>query len=288
GLGFREVDDQAPFYLGVRCETIDGQLRVHLTFPKEVEIGETTLFDVMGKGEPYRVYDIEKISASTLIVGGFEFLYKKKSYRYQLISLAAETREEQIPPATFLIGLGYGDLSLTTVGVDASFTNYLLMLRLLPQFLWGRFGFGANAEGTLLGASGEDEDSLSYTQISAYSFYEIDFTDWWSFQPRLLFSFSEQVSGTGIDYRANNLGAGFSTRLKLSKRWHVILEGMTSALGSPIIDSHQLVAFTLFWRDRDSNAGWGLQAQMQDYSVVDEAGSIRDFSQTLFSLQRSF
>ena len=281
GVKLRPQGPMAPFFLGTTCPIVNKELSLHLTFPSDVDLIQSSLFEIMGKGESWRVYDLKRATSATAELGRFDFLYKGKTYTYTLVSLKTDPVEKKIPQSDFTLGLGYVQLKLSSNDAQGSESKPLVRAEILPHKLWNNFGAGGTFE-TAVGFSSSSTTSLSYMQVAPYAFYQLQLSSGFLVQPRVYYVVSNQSSGTGVSYQANQVGAGALLQASFPGRWTLRLEYMMASLGSQLIKSHMLVNVSLLQKSAKSSFCWGAGFQMQSYGVVDSTNINRKFDQMGF------
>jgi hypothetical protein len=279
---------KTPFYIGVSCQSKNDQVTLHLSFPTDVELARASLFESIGKGESYRVYELKKITAAKAALGQFVFSYKDKTYNYSLLSQRRQTSDDKIPKSRFVLSAGGGSMSLKTNTATYKDSKPFAVLALRPQTIVSQFALGINFESSIGSADSSNLNSLSYFQVAGYSTYRWTALSFWEVQPRMYYVVSNQNSGSGIGYQTGQFGAGLWNEWKITKRFAFQLEGMTEAISSPVITEHSFLELSLFYRDEGLESGWTLATQIQSYTVSDSLKNIRKFEQSFVVLKRSF
>lgn len=277
-----------PFYIGISCVQKDEQVTLHLSFPNDVELARASLFESIGKGESYRVYELKKITAAKAALGQFVFSFKDKNYNYGLLSQRGETSDNKVPKSRFVLSVGGGNMSLKTTTATYKDTKPFAVLALRPQTVFNQFALGINFESSIGSADSSNLNSLSYFQVSAYGTYRWNAFSFWEIQPRMYYVVSNQNSGSGIGYQTGQFGAGLWNEWKLTSRLAFIIEGMTEAISSPVITEHSFIEVSFFYRDEGLESGWTLASQLQNYTVSDSLNNVRKFEQAFVVLKRSF
>lgn len=279
-LTLTPVGAKAPFLLATSCNQTESKTSVHLTFPSDVELLESTLFETLGKGENWRVYDIKKISMADKEIGRFQFRFKKKTYTYFLGSNKVDSSESPQLDPDVAFGIGYGQFKLSSSDVNINDAKPIARIQYLPHVFWRGFGVGANAEAAV--ATSTSSRSISYVQVLGYAFWQARLSSSFELQPRAYFVVTNQSSSSGVGYQTNNAGAGAYLAWKIGQRFLVRLEGMTQSIGSKVIKSHQQVDLSVLSLGSNQRWGWGAGSQMQSCSVVDSENNVRKFDQILF------
>tara|TARA_B110001454_G_scaffold219200_1_gene251787 strand:+ start:7885 stop:9036 length:1152 start_codon:yes stop_codon:yes gene_type:complete len=279
---------KTPFYIGVSCVQKNEQVTLHLSFPYDVELARASLFESIGKGESYRVYELKKITAAKAALGQFVFSYKDRNFNYSLFSQRGETNDNKIPKSRFTFAAGGGSMSLKTTTATYKDTKPFAVLALRPQTVLSQFALGINFESSIGSADSSNVNSLSYFQVSSYVTYRWNALSFWEIQPRFYYVVSNQSSGSGIGYQTGQFGAGLLNAWKLTDRLSFIVEAMTEAISSPVITEHSFIEISLFYRDEGLESGWTFANQIQSYTVSDSLKNVRKFDQSFVVLKRSF
>lgn len=280
GLRLQPTGAMAPFFLATTCPVVNKDLSLHLTFPSDVDLTQSTLFEALGKGESWRVYDLKKINAASSELGRFDFTYKGKTYTYALVSLRAEAAIKKTPESDFAIGLGMTQLKLSATDASGSDSKPFLRAEILPHKLWQNFGAGGVIE-TAVGLAAK-ANSMSYIQFAPYAFYNLGMTSGFALQPRLYYVISNQSSGSGTGFQTNQVGVGLTAVANFGKRWTARFEFMMESIGSQVIKSHSLMNVSILQKSLTSSLSWGGGAQMQSYTVLDTTSVSRKFDQMAF------
>ena len=250
-----------------------------MTFPSDVELSQSSLFESSGKGENWRVYDLKKINAAISDLGRFDFTFKGKTYVYTLASLKGEAADKKAPEPNFAISAGYGQFKLSSIDATGSESKPVVRLEFLPHKIWRALGGGAEVE-SAVGLS-STPTSMTYIQASFYAHLRLKLTQLFEIHPRVYYVISNQNTGSGVGYQTNQVGAGLFALAHISATWQMHAEYMTEALGSQVIKSHDLIDISLIHSIGESARSYGGGAQMQSYKVVDAQNNVRNFTQTI-------
>lgn len=268
-----------PFIVGVYCVQTAKEVEVNLSFPTQIRLLKSSLFESAGKGEPARLYNMGKINSSKGSLGSFEFTDGNKNWKLDLSSTKVETKDTQIPPSRYAVGTGSYQFKLRANNTDYQDTKYLLRMSLLPQKLRYNLSFGGDLEGALGGKASELKESFSYSQITFYGGWYWGETKTFTLWPELYYVWSSQSSGSGVDYLVTNFGAGVTSRIKFGPRWILKASYYTIGISSPVIKSHSFVKIDLSrFINNDLNQAIGISYIMQTYIVLDLFNNERKFS----------
>ncbi len=286
GLQPVKEDVLVPFFVGISCETKNQEVNLHLSFPKDVDLANSNLFEKIGKGENYKIYELKKINAAKGDLGNFEFLYGNQRYRYNLKSLKSESVDQINRDSRFFVSGGIISSTLKTGNKTYKDSKPIVGITLLPQNVFNQIFANASAETTIGNIS--NEKSISYYQLQGQLVYQIKLGSLLTLGPVLDYIISGQKSGTGVDYQTNQLATGINLVFQVGRRFSVQLDYLTEKLGSGVLKAHSLIRGQIFYRDQFSQAGWGLGFHNQTYNVMDVNFNERQFDQIGIYLQRSF
>lgn len=83
--------EKTTFPIGVHCVLRpSGNKAITLSFPRSVDIDSTTFFDILGKGERWRFFEIPDTEQQGGIIGNVTFGFKGKNYKINLVSINLE------------------------------------------------------------------------------------------------------------------------------------------------------------------------------------------------------
>ena len=288
-LTFQPNSKAAPFYIGISCVVIKDQVKFHLSFPVDVDLVQSSLFESLGKGENFRVYDLKKITAARGKMGDFKFSYLGRDFEYSLMSLKkAGAEDSKTTESRFMVGLGYGVMSLSSIINNYKAAKPYVGIALRPRKILGNLAMGVGFENAIGSTDAAYPGSMSYFQVSGFATYILSLSSWAELQPRMYYVVSNQNTGSGVGYQTSQFGAGLWSQLQISQRFYLHLEGMTEAISSPVISAHYFAEVGLFYRDLGLSSGWGIAVQSQNYTVTDSLENTRRFDQTFYVLKRAF
>lgn len=303
--------EKFPFFVGLNCQTNKSGVQVHLSFPQEVELVSSSIFETLGKGEIYRTYDLTPVQLSQAKIGDFEFSFKDQKYHMSLNSIqdkaisknnSNSASENQLTSA-FRVQIGSANLSLKMGDVYYKTQNPALQLDLLPKKIWKNMIAGLEAELTVKSnnkansnaSSSSSTDStatdnnLSYMSLRNYFGYSFEFSNNKLFlQPRTYFDISSQKSGSGVNVDTTQIGLGILFGFNIGSKNFIQFNYMTEALSSPVIQKHRLVELQYIRKSPDSHWGWGFTAQVQSFLVLDPFLNIRQLDQSILLIHLQF
>jgi hypothetical protein len=288
GLSFNIKLQNLPFFLGARCVLIGdkykGKAQLHLTIPEEADIDQSTLFEQKGKGESWRIYDLGRNDSGTAENGKIVLRYKDKSYDLILNWSTKFKEDSKIKPPfekDFAFGLGYSMVKLQASAAgpsSSSSSQYFARLKLLPNLVWNKIGFGVDLDANF--AIAQSINAINTLQFAPYVFYRLLQTSRLILDPRLYFVMtSEQQSGSGSGFNTSQLGLGLMAALQVNKNWQTHADFVTESFGSKVIQSHYALDLGLNEIGRDRRFRWGGGIVVQSFKVKDALGNSYAFGQ---------
>jgi hypothetical protein len=276
-------DKNFPFYLGTSCGGERGKsVSLTLTFPREVELEQSTLFEAKGKGELWRHYEVGNIKAASGEIGRITFKYKQKSYYFSFESLRVESGKEKNEQASRIgIGLNFSQLSIKGDDINASDAKPGLSLHIPAYPIWQSLGLGLDFD-TTLSAGEAGSNSVSYTQFQFFASYEVAFQRF-KFSPRGYFIFTDsQNSATRVNFKQSQLAPGVYFAFRVYPQLDLEIDSFIASLGSKTVKSHFQIGLSLRWiNPNERGLSWGGGLKAQSYLTDSSTGSQRDFSQTI-------
>ncbi|MCC6138080.1 MAG: hypothetical protein IT287_05570 [Bdellovibrionaceae bacterium] len=119
-----------PLFIGVKCEKTKTQELLHMSIPTELNWENTSIFELAGKGERWKMFDLTQVGSTSSGVTKFNFVFKGKSFSIDL-KRDKEKGKKQINPEdesffSLRVGLGVAQLSFTTPSASAGATAPLI------------------------------------------------------------------------------------------------------------------------------------------------------------------
>lgn len=120
-----------PIFMGVQCEKNKKQELVHISVPEEIAWESTSIFEISGKGERWKMYDLSQIGTSSQGTTPFYFKRKDKNYTLELKRNIDKGKKQIIIKEEkklfkLSVGAGVAQLSYTTPSASAASTAPLL------------------------------------------------------------------------------------------------------------------------------------------------------------------
>lgn len=85
------TEEKLPFSIGIACQVgVDKRKSLVLSVPDSATISSSSLFDRLGKGERWRLYELVDSKSDDGIIGNFIITYNQKDYKINLVLLDNE------------------------------------------------------------------------------------------------------------------------------------------------------------------------------------------------------
>jgi hypothetical protein len=129
GIRVKSLDfGKLPFFVGMKCEKVGEKETLHLSVPGELEWDRNDLFEIAGKGERWKMFDLTQVGTNSTGQTRFGFRYKEKSFPMEIQRDKEKGKVEIIKENFFnlRVGLGIAQLSYTTPLASAGATSPLL------------------------------------------------------------------------------------------------------------------------------------------------------------------
>jgi hypothetical protein len=280
-LVLRSLTPPPDFPIGLGCKSSKNLAAFTLSFPRDVELNSSTLFETKGKGEPWRYYELQATQRAPGEIGRVSFKKKDKEYEFALEILRAgiETTSAPASRVALIAGAGYGGFSISGPDIDVSDPKPTLSLRVPHLRVWKGLGFGLNLHiGIPLSSS---PSTIHSTQIDTDIAYEIPVGSILKIRPFLGYAvFSQSHEETQIGVSANEILVGGAFDFSMADANHFSISAMRMGFGSSVIKSHYGIDFTYARKHRGS-WGWGIGLRVQHFTLANDLGVERVFGSPL-------
>jgi hypothetical protein len=276
GLKVRAVKEtKQPWFLGVRCVKKADRVILQMSVPFEIEWDTTTIFEVNGKGERWKVYEL---SAANLVgekntVGEFTFRGGGETFTYALVqtrSAGKEAAKPRPPEKAFLkvrLGAGLGQLSSKTPLVSGGGIgpHFAAVLFTLPLF--------ANVRSTA--------EMKFVAPLSGHQYYEYSI----GMGPAFAFgreSFllvageymglgqDQDINGSTVSFRHNQMGVGLLGRFGDGESFWGLAARYNGVGGD---STHMSFGADYESRFKNKNSFWGISLRYQMQSAKSTSGT---------------
>jgi len=270
------------FAVGAFCERKGENVFFTLSFPPDVEMLNSSLYEIEGKGEPWRTYKIGILGAEKTKIASFLFGYQNRNTSYQLDYLPEEpaNHENVTRPPLASVGLGYGHFEMLGAKSTTSDSRIVFSANVPFYKLGTRFGTGGRLDWSLYLT--KKEANISYSQIELYALSEVGITDSINLRPKIGFAnlnFENGATGAGLS--GAPLALGSQAEIKWDKSWVFYLDLMTLKTISKSLNSHWAIDFTGL-KTTESSLSYGGGIRYQTFQGPTAENDLLDFSQLVF------
>lgn len=279
--------EEIPLPIGIHCSVEDTKTFLTIALPKDGEWVNSTLFEVDGKGESWKLYEIASAQArSGAKIGEFQFLFEDKTYDYSLRSsfIAQEESAQSLENNRYYVIAGTNDLKVSSGGSSASQSSYVFGGRILtrPLVAGFRVGFDVN-----IGQSFEDSsESISYKEFRGFASYRI-LDGSFKLAPRLYAVFSDSSSSsTGLNMVHQQFGGGLAVILALGESMELQASYLASGFLADEDVTHSSIQASLDFKTGKLSYGLGYELNAYDFKLED--GSTPKFEQGLITFRVGF
>ncbi len=133
-------------FVGVICTKKDGEARVHVTVPGSFDLESSSLFEVAGKGERWKSFNIKQIASSSDSSTNLKYRWNNKTLNLKIKTEIGQAQPEIIvqkeeSPFQFHFGVGGAQVGYTTPVQDNSSVSPVLHAQAITKpFLFNLIG----------------------------------------------------------------------------------------------------------------------------------------------------
>jgi hypothetical protein len=274
--------NKVPLFIGVKCEKTKDRTLLHISVPQELEWDATNVFEVAGKGERWKVYDLSQIGVrdANNQLATFNLRWNNTLFSLILIQTKGQKQQPVIPLAEPLIktrvGLGVASVSYTTPTLSGGGVAPLLYLDALTKpYFWKMRARTALQFGMPLAGQQFYEFSVATGPGFDFGAKENPSTFMVMFE---YIGLGQQESEKSVTFSHNQMGLSFSYKLAMTNSSLTFL-GSYNGLGG---DSTHMGVNVFYDKLMASRRSWGvlLGYQMQSATSV-ITGNSSDFGQIL-------
>ncbi len=282
GVRAQSVDfGKLPFFIGIKCEKQGEKELLHISVPGELEWDRNDLFEIAGKGERWKMFDLAQVGTNSSGTTRFGFKYKDKPFALVLQRDKEQGKVEIVQESFFnlRVGLGIAQLSYTTPLASAGATSPLLYTDIATQ----AYAWNLRALSSLMFAmplSGQQHYNFLFATGPQFSLG--------SSALLLLGEYTatgQDESETSTSFSHSQMGAGVKFIMKTGSVSNVSVHASYSGLGG---DSTHM-GVRLHYEQKGNRATWGglLSYGMQTAKSA-LTGNSSDFSQIIGAGTYSF
>lgn len=268
--------------LGMSCVAEGEEVFFTVSFPADVELENSTIYEVEGKGEPWRTYKLLKRSSEKASLGTLVFSFQKKKYSFQIEYLPLENslKKDKKNYRNFLGAVGLGNFKTQGTASDATDSKIVFTAKLPFYPVLGDFGVGALIDWSL--PTQKKDASISYSQLEAYALRELSSLTNLKLRPKLGYvrlNFENDATGAGVS--GGQLGLGLGAELQFEKSWAIFLDIMTVKLLSKSLTAHWAIDLALVQKS-EGGFGYGGGLRYQTLKGASSSNYSLDLSQIVF------
>lgn len=287
------------FPLAVSCDNSQKTLNITLSAPAQVEWMDSTLFEVAGKGEPWRSYNLPATSPKGGAIGTIALRNGEQEYVLELVTpknidLAkkeAMEKQKQKQASEFQQSLYLGkiDLSYTADPVTAEDSKYSFKYSVLSPKLMGFLKWGGEFKTSF--ATGKKDESVDLLYYNALVGFHYDYKNQLDLGLRALLSgLTVQQKSSTAKLSSNQAGYGVYADYLFDAKNRVIAKVNMIGMMSEVIKSHMEIGLEYRYQLMfDKKPLWlGLGYNTENYKAENESGLSREFKTTEIQLVVGF
>lgn len=264
--------------IGYSCVFDKSILFVIVSMPTELEIVESTLVEVEGKGERWKKYLIPTTSEKGGVIAKFKFQNQSKAYSAVLVALEIKKNEEPLKasefPRSFMLdiyntfGLGLADMNYATDSSEFKNKKYVFKYVVISKSYFDFLKFGGNFKASLMSSEKSSaSESVDLKGFAAHIGYyrklskEFEF----GFRPTFLYYDFQQSSGVS---RAQSSLLNFDCigEYILSERQRFNLVVTAYSVSSGVTKKHSGAQINYKFNLKSSKAPIWLGAQVENHN----------------------
>ncbi|AZZ37796.1 hypothetical protein CIK05_13635 [Bdellovibrio sp. qaytius] len=287
------------FPLAVSCDNSQKTLNITLSVPAQVEWMDSTLFEVAGKGEPWRSYSLPATSPKGGAIGTIHLKNGDQEYVLELITpknidlikkeaqqKAAQKNANELQQAIYL---GKLDLSYTAAPVTSEDSKYSFKYTVLSPKYMNFFKIGGEFRTSFaLSKKTEAVDMLYY---NAHIGYHYNYKNVLDLGLRAIFSgLTVQQKSSTAKLTSNQAGYGIFADYLIDPKNRLIGKVNMIGMMSEVVKSHTEIGVEYrYLFNIDKKQIWlGAAYNSETYTAETAAGLSREFKNTELQLVVGF
>lgn len=287
------------FPLAVSCDNSQKTLNITLSAPAQVEWMDSTLFEVAGKGEPWRSYNLPATSPKGGAIGTISLSNGDQQYVLELITpknidLAKKeamdkTIQKNSSELQQAIYLGKLDLSYTADPVVSEDSKYSFKYSVLSPKYMNFFKFGGEFRTSF--ALSKKEESVDMLYYNAHVGAHYNYKNVLDLGLRLLFSgITVQQKSSTAKLSSNQAGYGLYADYLIDPKNRLIARVNMIGMMSEVIKSHTEIGVEYRYQFiMNKKPLWiGAGYNSETYNAETAAGLSREFKNTELQLVVGF
>lgn len=287
------------FPLAVSCDNSQKTLNITLSAPAQIEWMDSTLFEVAGKGEPWRSYNLPATSPKGGAIGTISLRNGDKEFILELITpknidLAKKealnkVQQQQASQFQQAIYIGKMDLSYTADPVTAEDSKYFVKYSVLSPKLFGFLKWGGEFKTSF--APSPKEEAVDLLSYNAHLGLHYDYKNQLDLGLRGIFSnITVQQKSSTAKLTSSQIGYGLYADYLFDPKNRVLARVNMVGMNSEVVKSH--MEYGLEYRRQvtiNKSALWfGLGYNTEKYTAQTPAGLNREFKDTEIQLVIGF
>ena len=276
------------FPLAVSCDNSQKTLNITLSAPAQIEWVDSTLFEVAGKGEPWRSYNLPATSPKGGAIGTIVLRNGDNEFTLELITpknidLAKKealdkVQQQQVSQFQQSIYLGKIDLTYTADPVTAEDSKYSVKYSVLSPKLFGFLKWGGEFKTSF--STSEKEESVDLLYYNAHLGFHYEYKNQLDLGLRGMFSnLNVQQKSSTAKLTSSQIGYGIYANYLFDPKNRVIARVNMIGMNSEVVKSH--LEYGLEYRYQftiNKSAIWlGLGYNAENYKAETAAGLSREF-----------
>ena len=287
------------FPVAVSCDSTQKTLNITLSVPAQVEWMDSTLFEVAGKGEPWRSYNLPATSPKGGAIGTISLRHNQQEFVLELITpknidlakkealqKAAQKNASELQQAIYL---GKLDLSYTADPVTSEDSKYSFKYSVLSPMYMNFFKFGGEFRTSF--ATGKKEEAVDLLYYNGHVGYYYNYKTILDFGLRALFSgLTVQQKSSTAKLSSNQVGYGVYADYMIDTKNRVIAKVNMIGMMSEVVKSHTEIGLEYrYLLNIDKKQIWlGAGYNSETYTAETAAGLSREFKNTELQLVVGF
>lgn len=272
------------FFFASFCTLVNNQVQLQLSLPEEVEIINSNLYDIDGKGEVWKIYQLGDIKKAQGTIAHMSLKIGKSIFPINIQS-TFKKKEENTKKIEqhFIVGLGYTQLVNKSPDNEAKDSTPEFNFKINPMTILWRFGGGFDLFSSF--PTHKSNQTITSLKVSPYGFLRLIRAKSFATDITLHYSVSSQTqTSTQFGFQLNQIGAGIKLLWQQNQKWHFQFEYVTEALNSQTIKSHKWFDLLIYQKKIESdplklNLGYGFGIKNQTILVFDTNNTLTDFKQ---------
>lgn len=279
------------FPLAMSCDNTQKTLNITLSAPAQIEWMDSTLFEVAGKGEPWRSYNLPATSPKGGAIGTITLRNGDQEFVIELITpknidlakkealqKAAQKNSSELQQAIYL---GKLDLSYTAAPVTSEDSKYSFKYSVLSPKYMNFFKFGGEFRTSF--ALGQKEESVDMLYYNGHIAYHYNYKTILDLGLRAILSgLTVQQKSSTAKLASNQLGYGIYADYLIDSKNRVIGKVNMIGMMSEVVKSHTEIGLEyryLFTIDK-KQIWLGAGFNSETYNAETPAGLSREFKNT--------